>query len=308
MRQGLASIIPILLFVAVFGLCSAPPSVAGGTVQPTMAHQQTVSGQFAITTVSARNDLISGDSALVRIGVSSVIPITEVGVYLNNVKVTSALKETPAGSRVLQALVTSLRRGDNTLLVRDERNQSNASQLVLTNHSSTGPILSGPHIAPYECRTVQNGLGNPLDGDCSAATKISYYYRSTSKSFKALTKPNGPYPTDLVNTTTTDGRTVPYIVRVEAGTINRGVYRIAILDNPSQSSTGTWKPGPGWNGTLIVTFGCCGSAQYNQGVISSDAILSDTELSRGFCLRSFHRAVQPAAREPASTGRNPDDV
>jgi hypothetical protein len=75
---------------------------------------------------------------------------------------------------------------------------------------------------------------------------------------------------------------VPYVVRVEAGTINRGVYRIAILDNPAQSSTGPWKPGPGWNGKLIVTFGCCGSAQYNQGVISSDSILSDTELSRGF--------------------------
>src|SRR5207302_10684437 len=106
-------------------------------------------------------------------------------------------------------------------------------------------------------------------------TKIGYYYRSTSNTFKALTSPIGPYPTDLVNTTTSDNRTVPYIVRVEAGTSNRGVYRIAILDNPAQSPTGTWKPGPGWNGKLIVTFGCCGSAQYNQGVISPDAILSD---------------------------------
>jgi hypothetical protein len=272
----------VLLGLSGIGVFPAPVCAGIDTVHVTAPHQQTGSTQFVITTVSARNDLISGDSALVRIDVSSVIPIALVGVYLNNVKMTSAFKETPAGSHVLQALVTSLRRGDNTLLVRDERNQSNASQLVLANHSITGPILSGPHIAPYECRTTQNGLGGPLDADCSAATKISYFYRSTSNSFKALSKPSSPYPTDLVNTTTTDGRTVPYILRVEAGTINRGVYRIAILDNPAQSSTGTWKPGPGWNGKLVVSFGCCGSAQYNQGVISSDAILSDTELSRGF--------------------------
>jgi Tannase-like family of unknown function (DUF6351) len=271
----------VLLGLTGIVLFAAPVRAGTDTVHLTAPHLQTGSAQFVITTVSARNDLISGDSALMRIGVSSLIPVTQAGVYINNVKVTSAFKETPAGSHVLQGLVTGLRRGDNTLLVRDERNQSNASQLVLTNHAITGPILSGTHITPYECRTTQNGLGGPLDADCSAKTKISYYYRSTSNSFKVLTKPAGPYPTDLVNTTT-DGRTLPYIVRVEAGTINRGVYRIAILDNPAQSSTGPWKPGPGWNGKLIVTFGCCGSAQYNQGMISSDAILSDTELSRGF--------------------------
>lgn len=280
-KRCLFSTISFWLPVAVIGLFSGPVHAAGDTVHLTAPHQQTGSAQFVITTVSARNDLISGDSALVDIGVSSVIPVAQVGVYLNNTKITSAFKETPVGSRVLQGLATGLRRGDNTLLVRDERNQSNTAQLVLTNHAVTGPILSGTHITPYECRTTQNGLGSPLDADCSAKTRISYYYRSTSKTFKALTTPTGPYPTDLAYTTTSDNRNVPYIVRVEAGTINRGVYRIAILDNP-QSSTGSWKPGPGWNGKLVVTFGCCGSAQYNQGVIGADAILSDTELSRGF--------------------------
>jgi hypothetical protein len=279
--SSIAKWLPIVIFAGI-GAVSAPVRAGTDTVQPTAPHQQTGSAQFAITTVSARNDLISGDSALVRIGVPSLIPVTQVGVYLNSVKITSAFKETPAGSHVLQGLVTSLRRGDNTLMVRDEGNQSNATQLVLTDHSITGPILSGPHITPYECRTTQNGLGGPLDADCSATARITYYYRSTSKTFKTLTRPAGPYPSDLAYTTTTDGRTVPYVVRAEAGTVNRGVYRIAVLDNPAQVPTGAWKPGPGWNGKLIVTFGCCGSAQYNQGVISPDAILSDTELSRGF--------------------------
>ena len=96
-----------------------PVSAGTDTVHLTAPHQQTGSAQFVIASVSARNDLISGDSALVRIGVSSQIPVTQVGAYVNNVKVTSAFKETPAGSHVLQGLVTGLRRGDNTLLVRD---------------------------------------------------------------------------------------------------------------------------------------------------------------------------------------------
>jgi hypothetical protein len=271
-----------LTVVLGIGLFSAPALTTGDTVHLTMPHQQTGSGQFLIMTLSSRNDLISGDSALIRIGVPSVTLLTQVGVYLNGVKVSSAFKETPAGSHVLQGLATGLRRGDNTLLARDERNQSSFSQLILTNHPITGPILSGPHITPYECRTTQNGLGAALDADCSAIPKTSFYYRSTSKTFKVLARPTGPHPSDLASTTTTDGRTVPYIVRVETGTINRGVYRIAILDDPAQSSTVPWKPGLGWNGKLIVTFGCCGSAQYNQGVISPDAILSDNELSRGF--------------------------
>src|SRR4029077_1279519 len=106
------------------GLFSAPAGAVGDTVHLTAPHQQTGNGQFLITILSARNDLISGDSALIRIGVSSPIPLAQVGVYLNGVKVPPAFKETPAGSHVLQGVATGLRRGDNALLVRDERNQS----------------------------------------------------------------------------------------------------------------------------------------------------------------------------------------
>jgi Tannase-like family of unknown function (DUF6351) len=166
-RRRFASAISFWLPVALIGLFSAPMRAGTDTVHLTASHQQTGSTQFVITTVSARDDLISGDSALVHIGVSSAIAVTQVGVYLNNVKITSSFKETPARSHVSQGLVTSLRRGDNTLMVRDEGSQSNATQLVLTNYAVTGPILSGTHITPYECRTTQNGFGSPLDANCS---------------------------------------------------------------------------------------------------------------------------------------------
>ena len=54
---------PIAVVLGI-GLFSAPAVAAGDTVHLTMPHQQTGSGQFVITTVSSRNDLISGDSAL----------------------------------------------------------------------------------------------------------------------------------------------------------------------------------------------------------------------------------------------------
>ena len=131
------------------------------------------------------------------------------------------------------------------------------------------------------------GLAAPLDANCSATAKISYllpihqqHIQGTDHADRSLPDRSGH------TTTTTDGRTIPYIVRVEAGTINRGVYRIAILDNPGPVlDRYRGNRDLGWNGKLIVTFGCCGSAQYNQGVISPDAILSDNGAVTWLCVR-----------------------
>ena len=96
------------------------------------------------------------------------------------------------------------------------------------------------------------GPGEPLDADCSARQKIEYFYRASDSTFKPLANPTGPRPSDLVNTTTNDGKTVPYIVRVDSGTINRSIYRVAILDDPNPETSpingdwGEWRPGPGW--------------------------------------------------------------
>ena len=110
---------------------------------------------------------------------------------------------------------------------------------------------------PFICETQAHGLGAPLDADCSVATKVDYFYRSSAppatqgnpgdlaaadnangfgggaaaNPFKPL-DPNAPRPADIAKTTTTEGKTVPYIVRREMGTINRAVYSIAFLHEP----------------------------------------------------------------------------
>jgi hypothetical protein len=289
-------IVSTLVIIAGMSLLGLPAHANDGDTvpQPTYPHVQQGSNQFQITTLSSRNDLISGGTVLVRIGVSPDIPLADVTVHLNGINVTSSFTADAQGG-TLEGLVQGLKLGDNRLIVQKLSTQTPApaksiwSELTLTNHPITGPILSGPHIEPYECRLTENGLGAELDAECSATATISYFYVSSITGFTAL--PPGPYPSDLVYTTTNAGVTVPYIVRVETGTVNRGIYRIAVLDNPlADPKQGAFKPGPGWNQKVIFQFNCCGSAQYNQGLIYNDSatypssILSDNELSRGFAL------------------------
>src|SRR5262249_54729056 len=83
--------------------------------------------------------------------------------------------------------------------------------------------------------------------------------------------------------TTNDGKAVPYIVRIDSGTINRSIYRIAVHDDPNPETTSAeWGPGPGWNRKLAVSFGGGAGTQYNQGVNQANAALNHLYLSRGF--------------------------
>ena len=150
----------------------------------------------------------------------------------------------------------------------------NEASLTVTNHPITGPILSGPHLTPFECSTEASGLGPALDANCSAPRKTWNLYRSTDNTFKALTDPAGPRPADLATTTTTDGKTVPYIVRVDSGTINRAIYQLAMLDDPA-----------GWNRKVVVSFGGSSGTQYIQGVMApppGGGVLNHQALSNGF--------------------------
>jgi hypothetical protein len=77
--------------------------------------------------------------------------------------------------------------------------------------------------------------------------------------------PNEPRPGDLFETTTTQGKKVPYIVRWERGTINRAIYEIAFLHEPGTPLPDPWTATAGWNGRLVYDFGGGCSAAYHQG-------------------------------------------
>ena len=238
--------------------------------------------RFEIRTLSSRSDLASGGDALVEVKAPAGVQLNQITLTLNGKEVTNQLKfDSDSGS--FRVVINGLIIGDNALRATTKSRSKSQANLTVKNYPITGPILSGPHLSPYECRTVESGLGQPLDANCSAAQKIEYFYRASNNTFKPLADPTGPRPEDLVNTTTNDGKTVPYIVRVDSGTINRTIYRIAILDDPSTETTpAQWSPGAGWNRKLAVSFGGGAGTQYNQGINQATASLNHQYLSRGF--------------------------
>ncbi|MGD2133110.1 MAG: DUF6351 family protein [Maricaulaceae bacterium] len=226
-----------------------------------------------VETLSSRPDMVSGGGALVSVSGEAFDP-QAVTVTLNGEDVTDQLSLAESGD-ALVGVVSGFEVGDNVLRARG----AGRGALRVTNYPITGPILSGPHLDPYECRTVESGLGEPLNDDCSAMRRVDYFYRTTDGEFAPLEDP-ADRPRDLAETTTIDGVTVPYIVQVESGTINRTIYRIATLAEPG-----------GWNGRLGVTFGGGAGTNYNQGTNQVESILNDLYLSRGFAFMNATELV-----------------
>lgn len=150
--------------------------------------------------------------------------------------------------------------------------------LDVDNHPIMGPIISGPHQVPFVCETEQAGMGPPLDEDCSAPTRVEWFWRDALGAFHPLADPAGPYPTDTATTTTRDGATVPFVVRVESSVINRSITRIAVLDDPAArgGAGAPYEPTAGWNRSVLYQFGeSCGTG-FHQGRNSTATVLGST--------------------------------
>jgi hypothetical protein len=92
----------------------------------------------------------------------------------------------------------------------------------------------------------------------------------------------GTTPAAAVATTTPLGATaaVPYIVRVERGVINRGIYDIAVLFDPTRPWS--WdQPQPQWNRKVVQNFGG-GTGQPRLQSRPNTSWVVDNQLSRGF--------------------------
>ena len=214
--------------------------------------------QLQLRVLSSRPDMVTGGDALVRVELPAGATAADVKLTINGADATRKLTADASG-RSLTGLVTGLTNGSNTLMATAAKKGS--AKLTVVNHPISGPIFSGPQEQPFVCMTnqfkLQGGgtLGPPLDTNCSIATRVDYVYRSkTDGKLKALADPKAP-PAD-VETIVRDGKTIPFVVRIETGTINRGIYQIAVLHDPYSEGTPTWANHPrGWNGKLIYQHG-----------------------------------------------------
>jgi Tannase-like family of unknown function (DUF6351) len=269
--------------VLVAGLLSALPVLA-------MAN---ANQGISITTLSSRPDTVSGGIALIRISTLAGIPPSGLIVLLNSQNVTDNFQPEASGNSLL-GLVQGMPLGRNVLIaeILGPKNQVVLSaRLTLTNYPITGPIFSGPQEQPFYCMTQlftlpasTQTLGQALDANCSIATRVDYVYQTTGGTFEPLPGLTS-YPADLSQTTTSQGKTVPYIVRVETGTINRGIYQTAVLHDPTKEAAPTpFNPPAAWNHRLVYTLG---GGWYIQGAsLGNGGILEDLMLRQGYGIAS----------------------
>ena len=156
-------------------------------------------------------------------------------------------------------------------------------------------------------RLFQIGNGESLDGSgrraqCSLPTRVDYVYIPAGEDadFRPLTNP-GARPADVAETTTSEGKTVPFIVRIETGTINRAIYQTAVLVDPDEPEPSPWSPPSGWNGRLVYTYGGGCEAGYYQGN-ATGGVLREGILGSGYAVASSSLNVnaQGGCNDPLS--------
>ncbi len=264
-QPGGAALRVVLLAATALGLFS----VAGASATPGNG------GLPQIVVLSDRADLVSGGDALVQVVLPGRADPSTVHVSLNGKDITSAFAVRPDGH--YEGLVTGLAVGDNDLMATMRLGPT--VHLRITNHPSGGPIFAGPQVQPWLCRTIA-GFPAPTDAQCNAPAAYSYVYMDAlTHTFKTY-DPAAPPPAAAIASTTTDqGVTVPYIVRLERGAMDRGLYDVAVLHDPA-AGWAPWASQPGWNHKVLYQFGGGTAPWHTNGPPASDLI--DIALSRGF--------------------------
>ena len=225
-----------------------------------------------INVLSNRADLISGGDALVQIVLPPSVKASSVRVTLGSIDITKQFAVRPNG--LYEGLVTGLVIGSNVLTAKAPGAQS--ATITITNYPNGGPIFSGNQIQPWPC------LPGATDAQCNRPVTYAFMYKQTgTNQFKSY-DPKNP-PSDVATTTTDQGNTVPYIIRVETGDQDRGQYQVAVLFDPSKGWS-PWAPQSGWNGKTYVTGGSgCGT---HHGETTAPSVIVDDPLSRGFMVWS----------------------
>ncbi|MGH8239805.1 MAG: DUF6351 family protein, partial [Steroidobacteraceae bacterium] len=210
--------------------------------------------------------------------------------------VSSAFKQR-ADSRVV-GLVTGLKDSANVVTAKLGRS---GARLTITNYPIGGPIFSGAQVQPWVCATptaqeatsaasatYASGLSTAAtDAQCNIPSEDHLLYRTTEQCsqrssgppcFKPY-DPNAAPPADLAETTNDQGVKLKYIVRVERGVMNRAIYDMAVLFDPSTTAADGGLAA--WNRKLLWSFGGGSGTPYKQFAPNSTWQI-DYALARGY--------------------------
>jgi hypothetical protein len=241
--------------------------------------------EVSIIVLSNRADLVSGGDALVRIVLGTGL-IANLQVDVDGRDVTGAFARRADGR--ITGLVTGLAPGVNHLTARVH---NHGASIDLVDHPAGGPVFAGPQVMPWVCQA------GALDAQCNAPVSYAFKYMpvglggsqegipgvAAAGAFQDY-DPASPPPAALIASTTTDqGVSVPYIVRVETGYMDRDQYAIAVLFDPASAWT-AWAPQKGWNHKLLITHGASCGIDHQAG--TAPDVLDDAALARGFAVMS----------------------
>jgi hypothetical protein len=217
----------------------------------------------SLQVLSNRADLISGGEVLAVVALNRVKPAS-VKVSLNGSNVTSEFALRSNGS--YEGLVTGLQRGSNVLRAEAP---GGSNQITIVDHPIGGPVLAGPQVKPWVCKNA-----NATDSQCDAPTSYEYQYKSASSGKLEPYNPiSAPSEAEVARTTTDNGHTVPFIIRIETGYQDRDQYQIAVLYQPGKPWE-PWAPQPQFNHKLLITHGASCGIEHQSG--SAPSITSDT--------------------------------
>lgn len=230
---------------------------------------------LTIRVLSNRADLISGGDALIAIDLPAGANAADLAVDLDGADVSDAFAARADGS--IKGLLTGLSEGAHTLTATLPGGEGARIAITAQSHLG-GPIFSGPQIQPWKCSA------GALDAKCNRAPVYTYVYKpARGGGLTAYSPNNPPAAADIATTTTDQGTTVPFIVRVETGAIDRDEYRIAALYRPGQP----WPPAEPqdqWNHKLVITHGA--SCDTGYAAAAAPDVLNETALGRGFAVMS----------------------
>jgi hypothetical protein len=246
-------------------------AVGSASAARTESSQAAAEPSLKIKVLSNRADLLSGGDALVEIIAQRRVDMSAVRIDVGGRDVTGAFSRRSDGRYV--GLVEGLELGPNVLTATMAH--GHGARITLTNYPIGGPIFSGPQVQPWLCTTANNGLGPAQDAQCNAPTKYEFFYWSVeSDGFEPYDPAAPPPASDIAQTTTDQGNTVPYIIRQETGTQNRGIYTIAVLYDPAANAPRAW------NQKLLYPFGASCGTIHSQS--DAQGVQDDMALSRGF--------------------------
>ncbi len=270
--------------------CNQDGPSTGQVILPTA--ESSAAAGLTLRAVSTKPWLVTGGDVLVELQLPLASDQSRARVLLNADDITANFRSVDNAGK-MQALISGLELGDSRLSATITGSALSTS-LTLSNYPLSGPIISGPHEQPYYCQSEQftlvtgEFLGPALDENCAVMTRVDYvYFSSEAQDFKPYSAASpGSYPADMSTVSLPGGSSVPFIVRVETGTVNRAIYEIAMLHDPAFPAPDLFTRSSGWNGKLVYTHGGgCRGGWYQQGR-STGGVLRKGLLEMGYALSS----------------------